>query len=277
MGEEIVAKPLGKLKKKAPKKAVPDRNFKVHPEDPRYLTLTLRFDVMDVDEIRTFLQKTHDQWDRAFEVSVACRLLEAFAMNLPVGQFIGTSSVLSPQRVFRVRGVPVAGFWLPVAIAERFRQLKSARPRIRYMQDADAVRLLMVEAVARYIRPCLTPNTEVSQHIAPPSDEVLKLQEELRMAMATIKRLAAKQEAAPAPVQVPVSERFDDGYRDAIKRKDEQLEKLRAVNSELESTNGVLNSILRDFTALAEAKGFGMDLKSLLQKYHHNAQPRPTL
>lgn len=148
-------------KKAAPKRrknvlALPtDKNFRVHQHDENYRTLTVPIDTYDVDDIRTFLKKTASQWSRPFETRVACRLIEAFALNLSQDDFIGHSSVIPPQRFFEPQRTITVGLWIPVVIAERLSAMKHMRPSFRKLSDTEAVRIFLIEAVARYIRPFL--------------------------------------------------------------------------------------------------------------------------
>jgi hypothetical protein len=155
-------KPLRYARKKAaPKRqknvlALPaDKNFRVHPHDESYRTLTVPIDAYDVDDIRTFLKKTAGQWSRPFETRVACRLIEAFALNLSSDDFIGHSTVIPPQRFFEPQRTITVGLWIPVVIAERLSAMKQLRPSFRKLSDTEVVRIFLIEAVARYIRPFL--------------------------------------------------------------------------------------------------------------------------
>jgi len=155
-------KPLRYARKKAaPKRtknvlALPaDKNFRVHQYDESYRTLTVPIDAYDVDDIRTFLKKTASQWSRPFETRVACRLIEAFALNLSPDDFIGHSTVIPPQRFFEPQRTITVGLWIPVVIAERLSAMKQLRPSFRKLSDTEVVRIFLIEAVARYIRPFL--------------------------------------------------------------------------------------------------------------------------
>jgi len=155
-------KPLRYARKKAaPKRtknvlALPaDKNFRVHQHDESYRTLTVPIDTYDVDDIRTFLKKTASLWPRPFETRVACRLIEAFALNLSPDDFIGHSTVIPPQRFFEPQRTITVGLWIPVVIAERLSAMKQLRPSFRKLSDTEVVRIFLIEAVARYIRPFL--------------------------------------------------------------------------------------------------------------------------
>jgi hypothetical protein len=150
---ETKAKPLRSMRKKGVQKRVVDKSFRVHPDDFRYRTLTVPIDVYDADEIRIFLKNTASMWPQPQETRVAARLLEAVAFNQPLEQFIGESSIIPPSRHFILRSTVVAGFWFPVAIAERLSAMKAQRPKLRTGSDTDAVAIFLIEAVSRYIRP----------------------------------------------------------------------------------------------------------------------------
>lgn len=149
---ELVPQPLRYARKKAVKKRVVDKDFRFHPDDQRFRTLTVPLDIYDVDEIRTFLKKTADLWPQPSETRVACRLLEAIALNIAPVDFIGTSSIIPPQRFFEPRATITVGLWIPAAIAERLSEMKQLRPKLRPATDTEAVALFLIEAVARYIR-----------------------------------------------------------------------------------------------------------------------------
>jgi hypothetical protein len=155
-------KPLRYAQKKAaPKRqknvlALPaDKNFRVHQHDESYRTLTVPIDAYDVDDIRTYLKKTTSQWSRPFETRVACRLIEAFALSLSPDDFIGHSTVIPPQRFFEPQRTITVGLWIPMVIAERLTVMKQLRSSYRKLSDTEAVRIFLIEAVARYIRPFL--------------------------------------------------------------------------------------------------------------------------
>jgi len=190
-GRRCEAKPLHYARKKAaPQPAKPvvvpavDKNFRVHVHDPGYRTLTVPIDPYDADDIRMFLKKTADQWPRPYETRLACRLIEAFALNLPRHDFIGLSSVIPPQRFFEPRRTITVGLWFPVAIADRLAVLKHSRPAYRKLTDTEIVRIFMIEAVARYIRPFLNtidPELGQAQIHQTPAQETVVLQEELKL------------------------------------------------------------------------------------------------
>lgn len=185
------AKPLRYARKKAAPQlgksvVVPavDKNFRVHVHDPGYRTLTVPIDPYDTDDIRKFLKKTADQWPRPYETRVACRLMEAFALNLPSHDFIGLSSVIPPQRFFEPRRTITVGLWFPAAIADRLTALKQSRPAYRKLTDTEAVRIFMIEAVARYIRPILNtidPDVELARVQQSPAQETVVKQEEIKL------------------------------------------------------------------------------------------------
>jgi hypothetical protein len=152
---ETKAKPLRCMRKKDVQKRIVDKSFRVHSDDLRYRTLTVPIDVYDADEIRIFLKKTASMWPQPQETRVAARLLEAVALNLPLVEFIGESSIIPPSRCFVLRRTIVSGFWIPVAIAERLSAMKAQRPKLRTASDTDAVAIFLIEAVSRYIRPQL--------------------------------------------------------------------------------------------------------------------------
>ncbi|MBV5327010.1 MAG: hypothetical protein JZU65_05140 [Chlorobium sp.] len=152
---ETKAKPLRCMRKKDVQKRIVDKSFRVHPDDLRYRTLTVPIDVYDADEIRIFLKNTASMWPQAYETRVAARLLEAVALNLPLAEFIGESSIIPPMRCFIPRKTMVTSFWIPVAIADRLSAMKDQRPKLRTFNDTDAVAIFLIEAVSRYIRPQL--------------------------------------------------------------------------------------------------------------------------
>jgi hypothetical protein len=162
---ETKAKPLRCMRKKDVQKRIVDKSFRVHPDDLRYRTLTVPIDVYDADEIRIFLKNTASMWPQPQETRVAARLLEAVALNLPLVEFIGESSIIPPMRHFIPRKTIVAGFWFPVAIAERFSAMKALRPKLRTASDTDAVAVFLIEAVSRYIRPQLQITAPVALRV----------------------------------------------------------------------------------------------------------------
>ncbi len=195
-------KPLRYARKKAAPKlqkkvlALPvNKNFRVHQHDQNYRTLTVPIDAYDVDDIRNFLKKTASQWPRPFETRVACRLVEAFALNLSQDDFMGHSTVIPPQRFFEPQRTITVGLWMPILIAERLSELKQSRPSFRKLSDTEAVRIFLIEAVARYIRPhlnTLDPEVVCCQNTISSVDKIgavvsggdhdsVVLQEELKM------------------------------------------------------------------------------------------------
>jgi len=191
-------KPLRYARKKAAPKlqkkvlALPvNKNFRAHQHDQGYRTLTVPIDAYDVDDIRNFLKKTASQWPRPFETRVACRLVEAFALNLSQDDFIGHSTVIPPQRFFEPQKTITCGMWLPAVIAERLSAIKQVRPSFRKLSDTEAVRIFLIEAVARYIRPhlnaldpersCITSDDKIDITIGGGDHGSVVLQEELKM------------------------------------------------------------------------------------------------
>ena len=188
---ETKAKPLRCMRKKDVPKRVVDKSFRVHPDDLRYRTLTVPIDVYDADEIRIFLKNTATMWSQPQETRVAARLLEAVALNLPLVEFIGESSIIPPMRHFIPRKTIVAGFWFPVSIAERLSAMKAQRPRLRTASDTDAVAVFLIEAVSRYIRPQLQITTPVASRVVlkdhTQDDEITTLRGELQLLRAMYK------------------------------------------------------------------------------------------
>ena len=85
MKMETKAKSLRCVRKKDVQKRVVDKSFRIHPDDLRYRTLTVPIDIYAADEIRIFLKTTASMWPHPQETRVAARLLEAVALNLPLG------------------------------------------------------------------------------------------------------------------------------------------------------------------------------------------------
>ena len=148
-------------KRKRKDKPVVDRNFRVHPENPNYQTLSVPIDVMDATEVRRFLVKTEDLWPKPFETKVAARLIECIVMNTPLSCFIGPSTISSRQHFFLPRRTITCGLWFPNIIADQIRQMKHERMKFRFMTDTDAVAALLSMAVTRYIRPMLEFEDEI--------------------------------------------------------------------------------------------------------------------
>jgi hypothetical protein len=182
---ETKAKPLRCMRKKDVQKRIVDKSFRVHSDDLRYRTLTVPIDVYDADEIRIFLKNTASMWPQPQETRVAARLLEAVALNLPLAEFIGESSIIPPMRYFIPRKTIVAGFWFPVAIAERLSAMKALRPKLRTASDTDAVAVFLIEAVSRYIRPQLLVSSPVAPRVVlmdhTQDDEITALRGELQL------------------------------------------------------------------------------------------------
>jgi len=192
---ESVPQPLRYARKKAVKKRVLDKNFRIHPDDQRYRTLTVPLDIYDVDEIRTFLKKTADLWPQPSETRVVCRLLEAIALNISAADFIGTSSIIPPQRFFEPRATITVGLWIPATIAERLSEMKQQRPKLRSATDTEAVALFLIEAVARYIRSGVVEQVTTRMNVVSVSQEANTadgaVQEELKLLRAMYKTIEA--------------------------------------------------------------------------------------
>jgi hypothetical protein len=106
-------------------------------------------------------------------------------------EFIGESSIIPPMRHFIPRKTIVAGFWFPVAIAERLSAMKALRPKLRAASDTDAVAIFLIEAVSRYIRPQLQITAPVAARVASmdhsQDEEITTLRGELKLLRAMYK------------------------------------------------------------------------------------------
>ena len=95
------------------------------------------------------------------------------------------------MRYFVPRKTTVAGFWFPVAIAERLSAMKALRPKLRTASDTDAVAVFLMEAVSRYIRPPLFVTGPVASQVVlmdhSQGDEITALRGELQLLRAMYK------------------------------------------------------------------------------------------
>lgn len=240
-------KPLRKPKaKKQPRRAV-EKDFRDHLADARYKTLTVPVEASDADEIRSFLTRTSSLWPQPYETRVAARVIEAVVMNLSPVEFIAAPAIYSPVHVLISRGkTTTLAIWVPNRLVTHITELKKQRPKLRAMSDTDAVALLLVEGVARYIRGA---STESAMIPADPAD-VAALKAQIKILTETLNTQAVREDEYYVMAgRVRETENIGKGHKEAAERYKKEGEANKREILKLREDNDKLRNDIKRLTA----------------------------